>query len=99
MPHYKNSKGKLFFFESDAEKDLFCTELLEKITDAQAKKRLEPSNIQLKEAKILELKELLKSTDYMVLGDYDAPEPAKLAQRKEWRNQVRALSAEIKSKG
>jgi len=42
-------------------------------------------------ARIAELKQLLASTDYVALADYDKSKPDVLAQRQAWRVELRAL--------
>jgi hypothetical protein len=42
-------------------------------------------------ARIAELKQLLASTDYVALADYDKSKPEVLAQRQAWREELRAL--------
>ena len=42
-------------------------------------------------ARIGELKQLLASTDYVALADYDKSKPDVLAQRQAWREELRAL--------
>ena len=44
-------------------------------------------------ARIVELKQLLAETDYVALSDYDKDKPEVLAQRQEWREEIRALEA------
>lgn len=41
--------------------------------------------------RIAELKQLLASTDYVALPDYDKSKPDVLAQRQAWREELRAL--------
>lgn len=43
--------------------------------------------------RIDELKQLLASTDYVALSDYDKSKPEVLVQRQDWRNELRALEA------
>jgi hypothetical protein len=43
--------------------------------------------------RISELKQFLASTDYVALSDYDKSKPEVLAQRQEWRDELRALEA------
>ena len=43
--------------------------------------------------RIAELKQLLASTDYVALADYDKSKPEVLAQRQAWREELRALGA------
>ena len=43
--------------------------------------------------RVEELKALLASTDYKALPDYDTPDPAILAQRQAWRDEIRSLLA------
>jgi hypothetical protein len=45
------------------------------------------------EERIAELKRLLAETDYVALSDYDKDKPEVLAQRQEWRDEIRALEA------
>ena len=40
---------------------------------------------------LAELKQKLSDTDYVTLSDYDKSKPEILAQRKEWRDQIRVL--------
>jgi hypothetical protein len=44
-------------------------------------------------ARIAELKQLLASTDYVALADYDKSKPEVLAQRQAWREELRTLGA------
>jgi hypothetical protein len=44
-----------------------------------------------KESRILELQQLLRDTDYVVLSDYDKDKPDVLAQRQAWREELRSL--------
>jgi len=44
-------------------------------------------------ARIVELKQLLASTDYVALADYDKSKPDVLAQRQAWREELRTLEA------
>jgi bifunctional ADP-heptose synthase (sugar kinase/adenylyltransferase) len=46
-----------------------------------------------KEARIAELKQLLRDTDYVVLSDYDKGKPDVLLQRQAWRAEIRELEA------
>ena len=41
--------------------------------------------------RIAELKQLLASTDYVALADYDKNKPEVLAQRQAWREELRTL--------
>ena len=43
--------------------------------------------------RIAELKQLLASTDYVALADYDKSKPEVLAQRQAWREELRTLGA------
>ena len=43
--------------------------------------------------RIAELKQLLASTDYVALADYDKSKPEVLAQRQAWREELRVLEA------
>lgn len=44
-------------------------------------------------ARIQELKKLLAETDYVALSDYDKSKPEVLAQRQQWREEIRSLEA------
>ena len=44
-------------------------------------------------ARISELKQLLASTDYVALADYDKSKPEVIAQRQAWREELRTLGA------
>jgi hypothetical protein len=44
--------------------------------------------------RIEELKALLAASDYKVLPDYDRTDPAIVAQRQAWRDEIRALEAQ-----
>jgi len=44
-------------------------------------------------ARIAELKQLLADTDYVALADYDKDKTDVLAQRAEWRTELRGLGA------
>ena len=46
-----------------------------------------------KDARIAELKQLLRDTDYVALYDYDKDKPEVIAQRQAWREEVRELEA------
>jgi hypothetical protein len=47
---------------------------------------------QAKQARIVELKQLLGDTDYIAMPDYDKSKPEILAQRQAWRDEIRRLS-------
>lgn len=46
-----------------------------------------------KEARIAELKQSLRDTDYVAVSDYDKSKPEVLAQRQAWREEIRTLEA------
>lgn len=46
-----------------------------------------------KDARIAELQQLLRDTDYVALSDYDKDKPDVLAQRQVWRDEIRSLEA------
>jgi len=52
------------------------------------------SALLVKQARIEELKNLLKDTDYVALSDYDKEKPELLEQRKVWREEIRNLENE-----
>jgi hypothetical protein len=47
-----------------------------------------------REARIIELKQLLTDSDYKVLPDYDKDSEAIKAQRQAWREEIRTLEAQ-----
>lgn len=57
--------------------------------------KVDPAKVQAKakEARIAELKQLLRDTDYVALADYDKDKPDVLAQRAAWRAELRELEA------
>jgi hypothetical protein len=46
---------------------------------------------QARDARIAELKQFLRDTDYVALSDYDEDKPEVLAQRQAWRDEIRSL--------
>jgi hypothetical protein len=52
---------------------------------------VEISPEQVKANRIIELKSLLKDSDYKVLPDYDKPDEAIKTQRQAWRKEIRQL--------
>jgi len=49
---------------------------------------------QLKLERIVDLIQLLQNTDYVALSDYDKENPELIAQRQEWRDELRKLKNE-----
>lgn len=47
-----------------------------------------------KDARIAELKQLLRDTDYVALSDYDKAKPEVVVQRQAWRDEIRQLEAQ-----
>jgi hypothetical protein len=45
------------------------------------------------QARIAELKQFLRDTDYVALADYDKDKPEVIAQRAAWRAELRELGA------
>ena len=45
-------------------------------------------------ARIANLKSMLRDTDYVSLPDYDKDKPEVIAQRAEWRSEIRQLKDE-----
>ena len=58
-----------------------------------AEQKIEEAALEAKESRILELKQLLRDTDYVALADYDKSKPDVLAQRQAWREEIRTLEA------
>ena len=50
-----------------------------------------------KDARIVELKQLLANTDYVGLSDYDKEKPELIAERGLWRAEIRELEREDES--
>jgi len=46
---------------------------------------------QARRARIAELEQKLRDTDYVALADYDKERPDMLAQRQAWRDEIREL--------
>jgi len=67
--------------------------VIENTPVAEIEPKLTPEELaeQVKGARILELIQLLRDTDYVALPDYDKDKPDVLAQRQAWRNEIRAL--------
>jgi hypothetical protein len=65
--------------------EMTATEIAERMADAAAWEASKPA------FRIAELKQLLASTDYVALADYDKSKPDVLAQRQAWREELRAL--------
>jgi hypothetical protein len=63
--------------------------------EPEAEPEPQPSPEEAHEIKTLrhieEIKQLLQSTDYVALPDYDKQKPDVLAQRQQWRDQIRML--------
>lgn len=57
--------------------------------------KIDPSKAQAKKdaARVAELKQFLRDTDYVALSDYDKDKPEVIAQRQTWREEVRGLEA------
>lgn len=55
--------------------------------------KVDPAKVQAKAnaARIAELQQFLRDTDYVALSDYDKHKPDVLAQRQTWRDELRAL--------
>lgn len=46
-----------------------------------------------KDARVAELRKLLADSDYKAMPDYDKPNEEILAQRQQWRDEIRTLSS------
>jgi hypothetical protein len=57
--------------------------------------KVDPAKVQAKAnaARIAELQQLLRDTDYVALSDYDKHKPEVLAQRQAWRGELRTLES------
>jgi hypothetical protein len=57
--------------------------------------KIDPAKVQArtKEARITELKQFLRDTDYVALSDYDKDKSEIVAQRQAARNELRELGA------
>ena len=49
------------------------------------------AQVAIQQARIAELKTLLRDTDYIALSDYDKDKPEVIAQRAAWRAEIRQL--------
>ena len=54
-----------------------------------------PTEEELKQMRIAELKQKLRDTDYVTLADYDKDKPEVLADRQAWRDEIRQLAPMI----
>tara|TARA_R110000744_G_scaffold185884_1_gene305265 strand:- start:6193 stop:6429 length:237 start_codon:yes stop_codon:yes gene_type:complete len=61
------------------------------LTDAEAE-ALIPSQEAIDSQRVQELRLLLINSDYVALSDYDQENPELVAQRKEWRDEIRSLN-------
>jgi hypothetical protein len=57
--------------------------------------KIDPAKVQAKanEARISELKQFLRDTDYVALRDYDKDKPEVIAERQAARDEIRELGA------
>ena len=100
MKHYKNKQGQVFGFDDD-QLHLVTPDMVE-MTDAEFQEFCNPTPTpeQVKLQRIAELKQLLSTSDFKVLSDYQATKTqaendAIIAQRALWRDEVRVLENEI----
>jgi hypothetical protein len=93
MKHYKNGNNQVFAFESDEQMQEYAKEPLILITDKEAFAIANPppSEQELAEQRIAELKQLLLDSDYKVLPDYDKTDESIIADRQAWRDEIREL--------
>lgn len=63
----------------------------DKVQTAQDKAH--QAEIEAKKARHAELEKLLRGTDYVALADYDKDKPEVIAQRAEWRAEIREVEA------
>jgi hypothetical protein len=59
--------------------------------------KVDPAKVQAKanEARIAELKQFLRDTDYVALSDYDKDKPEIITQRAAWRAEIRELEGSL----
>jgi hypothetical protein len=93
MKNYKNSNNQVFAFTNDEEMQKYAKEPLIPITDEEAFAIANPppTEQELAQARIAELQQKLRDTDYVTLSDYDKDKPEILADRKAWRDEIRQL--------
>ena len=96
MKHYKNTKGQVFGFDND-QLHLVTDDMVE-ITLEEIAELNKPTPEQLKQQRIAELKQLLSTSDFKVLPDYQATKTqaendAIVAQRSLWRDEIKELEA------
>lgn len=63
--------------------------------DYEEKNPPPPTEAEIKNQRIAELKGMLRSTDYVTLSDYDQSKPDVIANRQLWRDEIRTLQAQI----
>lgn len=90
MKYYQHA-GEVWAYELDGSQDALIPDDAVQLTQDEVKALLERPEEQSNARRIGELKALLAATDYKVLSDYDKPDPAILAQRQAWRDEIRAL--------
>jgi hypothetical protein len=90
---YKSKTNEVFVYETEAEMQTYAREPLEAITEAEALQITNPppTEKQLAEMRVAELKQKLLDSDYIALADYDQDKPDLLAERKAWREEIRSL--------
>jgi hypothetical protein len=89
MKYFKNSNGE--FFGVDVDQEFLIKPDWVEVTKADIEAANAPTEEQLKQQRIYELKQLLNESDYKVLPDYDKPDNGIRAQRQAWREEIRQL--------
>ena len=56
-----------------------------------AEDKAHQAEVQAKQARHAELRKLLRESDYVMLADYDRDHPEVIAQRAEWRAEIRKI--------
>lgn len=91
MKHYKDANRNLFgFADGDVVPDGLTEISMAEVHAIVASKVTDEDR---RIARIAELKQFLRDTDYVVLPDYDKDKAAVIAQRQAWRDEIRSLEA------
>jgi hypothetical protein len=90
MKYYKKN-NQVFAFEADGSQDHLITNDMVQMSSEEIAAHRQPTAEQIAQARIFELRQLLRDTDYVALPDYDKDKPEILTQRQAWRVELRGL--------
>lgn len=90
MKYYRYS-GEIWAFALDGSQDAFIPNGAVELTEQEVQALLAHPTESPNAKRIGELQALLAASDYKVLPDYDHQDPAIVAQRQAWREEIRSL--------